>query len=186
MPTSTANLSQRTRHDLVTVTLHWAMTVLILVLFLLGWYMVDLPKGSAERTYFFGLHKSIGLTVAALLVLRIGWRLWTPRLAPAEGLTRWQRKLSILTHRLLYVFMLLQPLTGYISSSFAGYPTRFWGLPLPQWAGKDPVLNELFSGVHKSCSMLLALLVGLHICGALAHLSGRHENVLRRMLPGRD
>ena len=148
--------------------------------------MVDLPKGSDERTFFFGLHKSIGLTVAALLVLRIGWRLRKPGPAPADGLIEWQRRLSILTHRLLYVFMVLQPLSGYISSSFAGYPTRFWGMALPQWADKNPALNELFTGVHESCSVVLALLIGLHICGALAHLWGGHENVLRRMLPGHD
>ncbi len=162
------------------------MALLILVLFLLGWYMVDLPKDSAERTYFFGLHKSIGLTVAALLVLRIGWRLRMPGLAPANGLTEWQRRLSILVHRLLYVFMVLQPLSGYISSSFAGYPTRFWGMQLPQWAEKNPVLNELFTGVHAFCSVVLALLVVLHIAGGLAHLSGRHVNVLPRILPWRD
>ena len=109
-----------------------------------------------------------------------------PGTAPADGLTEWQRRLSILVHRLLYVFMVLQPLSGYVSSSVAGYPTRFWGLPLPQWAEKDPVLNELFTGVHEFCSVVLAILIGVHIAGGLAHLSGRHVNVLRRILPGRD
>ena len=162
------------------------MTVLILVLFLLGWYMVDLPKGGDERTFFFALHKSIGLTVAAFLVLRVGWRLRKPGPAPADSLSEWQRRLSILTHRLLYLFMVLQPLSGYISSSFAGYPTRFWGLTLPQWADKNPALNELFTGVHVSCSVALALLIGLHVCGAFAHLWGGHENVLLRMWPVRE
>ena len=173
------------RYDRVSVAIHWAMAILILVLFLLGWYMVDLPKGSEARTYYFGLHKSIGLTVATLLVLRVGWRLRVPWLAPAGGLAEWQRRLSVLTHRLLYVFMVLQPLSGYISSSFAGYPTRFWGIGLPQWADKDPVMNELFTRVHFSCSVALAVLIGLHISGGLAHLWGGHVNVLRRMLPGR-
>ncbi len=186
MPAPAVKLMQRARYDLVTVIMHWAAAVLILVLFLLGWYMVDLAKGSAERTYFFGLHKSIGLTVAALVVLRIGWRLRRPGPAPADSLTEWQRRLSVLTHRLLYVCMVLQPLSGYLSSSFAGYPTRFWGVELPQWAHKDPVVNELYTGVHEFCSVVLALLIGLHVCGALAHLWGGHENVLRRILPGRD
>ena len=176
----------RARYDLAMILLHWAMATAILVLFLLGWYMVDLPKGSDERTFYFGLHKSIGLTGAALLVLRISRRLRAPGPAPAEDLTEWQRRLSMLTHWLLYVFMALQPLSGYISSSFAGYPTRFWGWPLPQWADKDPALNELFTGVHESCSVVLALLIGLHVCGGLAHLWGGHVNVLRRMLPWRD
>lgn len=162
------------------------MAGLILVLFLLGWYMVDLPRGSAERTYFFALHKSVGLTVATLVILRIVWRLRMPALAPLSGLPEWQRRLPVLTHRLLYVFMVLQPLSGYFSSSFAGYPTRFWGMSLPQWADENPPVNEMFTDVHEICSLLLLGLIGLHVCGALAHLWSGHENGLRRMLPGRD
>ena len=170
------------RYDLVSVLLHWLMAALILVLFLLGWYMVDLPKASAERTYFFSLHKSVGLTVATLLFVRIGWRLRSPVLAPVAGLVEWQRRLALLTHWLLYLFMVLQPLSGYLSSSFAGYPTRFWGMPLPQWADKDPVVNEMLTGVHQFCSLALLGLIGLHVCGALGHLWGGHENVLPRMM----
>lgn len=174
------------RYDLASILLHWVMALLILVLFLLGWYMVDLPKSSAERTYFFSLHKSVGLTVATLAVLRIGWRIRSPGLAPASGLAEWQRRLSVVTHRLLYAFMVLQPLSGYLSSSFSGYTTRFWGIPLPQWADEDWVVNELFTGVHELSSMALLALISLHFCGALAHLWTGHENVLPRMLPGRD
>ena len=172
---------QPASYDLVSVVLHWLMAALILVLFLVGWYMVDLPKDSAERTYFFDLHKSVGLTVATLVVLRLGWCLRRPGLAPFAGLAEWQRRLSVLTHRLLYVFMVLQPLSGYLSSSFAGYPTRFWGLPLPQWADKDPVVNEMFTDLHELSSLALLGLIALHVCGALAHLWSGHESVMPRM-----
>ncbi|MBI1732013.1 MAG: cytochrome b [Gammaproteobacteria bacterium] len=172
------------RYDPLSIALHWAVALLILVLFLLGWYMVDLPKGSAERSYFFSLHKSVGLTVASLVVVRIAWRARQPEPVPVAGLAQWQRRLAAMTHRLLYVFMIVQPLTGYLSASFSGYPTGFWGVPLPQWADKDPVVNEIFTGVHVLSSKVLLALIVLHTCGALSHLWSRHENVLRRMLPG--
>ncbi len=169
-----------TRYDLTLIVLHWVMAALILVLFLLGWYMDDLPKGGAERAYFFALHKSVGLTLAMLLVLRLAWRLRSPGPAPFAGLAEWQKRLSVLTHRLLYVFMVLQPLSGYLSSSFAGYPTRFWGIALPVWADKDPVVNELFTRVHEVSSLALLALIALHVCGALVHV-WRGQSVLSRM-----
>lgn len=171
------------RYDGVAMLLHWLMFILILILFMLGWYMVDLPKESPERTYFFALHKSIGLTLAVLLFVRIAWR-WehTPPALP-ESLAAWQRRLAEATHYLLYFFMLLQPVSGYVSSSFSGYPTRLWGVLLPQWGWKSPGLNELFTEVHETSSLALLCLIILHVCGALAHLVGAHENVLTRMLP---
>jgi cytochrome b561 len=165
---------------------HWVMAVLILVLFLLGWYMVDLPKGSSERTFFFTLHKSVGLTVAFLLVLRLGWRWQAAAMAPASGLAPWQVRLAANAHRLLYVVMVLQPLSGYISSSFSGYPTRVWGIVLPQWADKNPELNQLFTDVHEVISMVLCALILLHLCGALWHFIGKHPSVLPRMWPARQ
>lgn len=174
------------RYDTMTIVLHWIMAALILVLFPLGWYMVDLPKGSAERSAFFVLHKSIGLTVAALLVIRIAWRARAPAMAAAPGLAPWQEQTARIAHRLLYVFMVLQPASGYISSSFSGYPTRIWGFALPQWADKDPYWNQFFTDVHGASSIALAALILLHVAGALWHLTGRHPGVLPRMLPGRN
>jgi cytochrome b561 len=162
------------------------MAVLILVLFALGWYMVDLPKGSTDRTFYFSMHKSVGLTVAALALVRIAWRAGKPGFPPAGGSAPWQHRLAVVTHRLLYLLMVCQPLSGYLSSSFSGFATRFWGVPLPQWADRDPMLNDLFTGVHALLAKILFVLAVLHVCGALSHLVGAHENVLRRMLPEGD
>lgn len=174
------------RYDTTTIVLHWVMAALILVLFPLGWYMVGLPKGSDERSYFFALHKSIGLTVAVLLVIRLAWRARAAAMMAAPGLAPWQERTAKVAHRLLYVFMALQPTSGYISSSFAGYPTRVWGVALPQWADKDPYWNQFFTGIHEASSLALAALIALHVAGALWHLTGRHPSVLPRILPGRD
>ena len=96
----------------------------------------------------------------------------------------WQKKLANSTHVLLYVLMFVQPLSGYLSSSFSGYSTRFWGLALPQWAPQDTVVNEMFTEIHVASSVLLLCVVTLHLLGGLGHLFSLHTNVLVRMWPG--
>ena len=170
----------------ISILLHWLMALLILILFCLGWYMEDLPKGSDERSYFFALHKSIGLTVFLILLVRVVWAL-THRAPPMPlSLTKWQRIVATTTHHSLYLLMFLQPLTGYLSSSFSGYKTKFWNIiTLPQWAEKNKEMNELLTEVHEISSILLATCIVLHILGAFSYLFLRHENVLSRMLPGK-
>lgn len=176
-------MTKKTRYDNVAVLLHWSIMLLILSLFCIGWYMVDTPDGSLIRTKLFALHKSIGLTTALLIICRITWRIThTPPPLP-ETVQPWQGKLASLTHFLLYFLMVLQPLSGYLSSSFSGYKTRVWGIPLPNWGWKEPTLNQLFTDIHVISSVTLLCLIILHICGAFSHLFFQHGNVLPRMWP---
>lgn len=171
------------KYSMPAIIFHWLMVLLIFTLFALGWYMVDLPKGSPERSWFFALHKSIGLTTALIALLRLLWRLGHKPPKWPESLLHWQRKLADITHNLLYLLIFLQPVSGYISSSFSGYKTKVWGLPLPHWGWENPVLNELFTAFHAACSVLLLCLIILHVLAAIASLFAAHESVLKRMLP---
>ena len=159
------------------------MVVLIFTLYGLGWYMTDLPKGSEERTWFFALHKSIGLTTALLALIRITWRFFHEPPALPTHIPALQRRLANGVHHLFYVFMLVQPVSGYISSSFAGYGTNFWGIPLPDWGWKDQVLNEIFTDIHVASSVALLLLICLHLGRVIHHVFFTGDNVLKRMLP---
>ena len=171
------------RYDAISMLLHWVTVVLLCVMFGLGWYMVDLPKGSPERTWFFALHKSVGLSTALVVFLRLGWRAVHAAPPLPESILIWQRKLAKATHLMLYVFLIVQPLSGYLSSSFTSYATRWWGVPLPQWGWRDAVLNELFTDIHEASSYVLIGLIVLHVCGTLVHLAGP-DKVIFRMLPG--
>ena len=166
--------------------IHWLMVILIFTLFGLGWYMSDLPKDSPERTWFFALHKSVGLTTALMVVLRVIWRLTHIPPALPETMEYWKRRLAEATHHFLYVLMFLQPVSGYISSSFSGYSTKFWGIPLPDWGWKDQILNELFTDIHVASSVALLTLIVIHILGALHHGFTAEEGVVWRMLPITD
>ncbi len=179
-------MSEVQKYSKLAMSLHWLMAILILVLFCLGWYMEDLPKGSDERSYFFRLHKNIGMTVFLLLFIRIIWAVIDRRPALPRSLSSWQRKLATATHHSLYLFMILQPLTGFISSSFTKYKTSFWGIiDLPRIFEPSKEWNDFFTAIHEISSIFLLTLIVIHLCGAFAFLISRHENVLSRMLPNK-
>lgn len=173
------------RYSNTAIFLHWLMAILLISLFCLGWYMVDLPKGSEERSWYFALHKSIGLTMAFLALIRLVWRSTHVPPPLPESVSQLKRQLAGLTHWLLYVAMIIQPLSGYISSSFSGYKTKIWGFPLPHWGWKSPELNELFTDIHVASSVALLCLVILHLSGVVIHLYEGDKHLLRRMIPGK-
>ncbi len=173
------------RYSLTAIILHWLMAILLLTLFGLGWYMVDLPKGSDERSWFFALHKSIGLTMALLAFIRVAWRFTHVPPDLPETVSKFKQILAGLTHWLLYIAMIVQPLSGYISSSFSGYKTKLWGIPLPHWGWKSPALNELFTDIHVASSVALLCLVIMHLGGVVVHVYEGDKQILRRMTPGK-
>lgn len=164
------------------MALHWVMAIMIFCLFMIGWNMVDLPRGS-ERTFYFALHKSLGLTVVALVIVRVIWRLYPPPPPYHSSLAGWRLSFARCAHYLLYFLMFLQPLSGYLSSSFSGYSTRIFGLPLPQWGWRDPPVNEFFTEVHVASSVLFLTVIVIHILAALLHAFSQENGVFRRILP---
>ncbi len=170
------------RYTLPAILFHWLIAALIILQLALGWYMEDLPKG-ALKSDTFALHKSVGITVFLLALMRLRWRLAHPPPPLPPSLAPWQRGLARGTHISLYVLMFLQPLSGYLSSSFSGYQTRWFGLPLPHWGWKEPVLNEILSEVHELSAIALVTLVIVHSAAALRHALTPADTILRRMLP---
>lgn len=164
------------------MVLHWLSAVLVLTLFGLGWFMVELPPGP-QRGYYFALHKSIGLSLFALLLARVGWRLGHAPPAFPGAVPRWRGVLARGVHLTFYALLVIQPVTGYLSSSFSGYRTRWFGLPLPHWGHENPPLNALFTELHVITSVTLLVLIGVHVLGALSHLASGEAALLRRMWP---
>ena len=174
------------RYDRVAVALHWLIAFGVLAQIGLGWWMLDIPKQPVGvRAGWFNLHKSIGLTLGALVVLRLAWRLAhrPPPLPPS--LPRWQQAAAIANHRLLYLCLLVMPLSGYLGSSFSGYPVRFFGITLPGWAARNDALKDLFSQIHYAAAAIFMLLIALHAAAALKHLLAR-DGLFGRMWPGRE
>ncbi len=169
------------RYTRTAIVIHWLAAALVFVLVGLGWFMVDLPKGP-DRGYYFALHKSIGLSVFALMAARIAWRLCHAPPPLPDEVPRWQRALARLVHLAFYAVLVVQPLSGYLSSSFSGYRTSWFGIALPHWGWRDAPLNELFTEIHVIGSIALVVLIGIHLLGVLSHLLGGQAHLLRRML----
>jgi len=173
------------RYTGTAILLHWVIALLVFVLIGLGWFMVDIPKNTPERSYFYNLHKSIGLTTLAFIVVRVAWRLThlPPRL-PAT-LKEWEAVAATWTHRLLYVCLLVMPLSGYIASNFTKFGVKYFGIELAPWGPEDKTLYGIFNNIHVFTSYLFVVLIALHVAGAFKHLVVDRDSVFRRMLPGR-
>jgi cytochrome b561 len=164
-------------------TLHWLMAVLIIGLGLVGLYMADLPN-SPQKIKIYALHKSTGLTVLALLLLRVAWRMADRR--PDEvPMPRWQTLAARGVHVLLYVLMLVLPISGWMYNSASGYPLQWFGLfNLPSLTGgADPELKGTAHMIHEFGFYVLVLLLIAHAGAALKHHFVDRDDTLVRMLP---
>jgi len=175
---------EKTAYDGLAQLFHWSIVLLIAAAFGLAWYMEDLPL-SPWKAQLYNLHKSIGLAVLTLAILRLAWRL-THRPPPLPaGSPDWEHKAATATHVLLYGLLFLQPLLGLGIAFFSGFPTRVFGLfNLPSPLPPDKALMEAMGELHELAGTLLLILVGLHIAAALRHHFILKNDVLRRMLPG--
>jgi cytochrome b561 len=164
------------------MALHWLSAMVVAGLLGWGLYMVDLPKGP-DRSWAFGVHKSLGLLAVLLVLVRVAWCARHP--APVlAGIGRGVQRLAAAAHRLLYALLFAVPLAGLASASFTPYPLKFFGLALPKPGRPDPALNELLSGLHGVLAWALAAVIILHVAAAARHLL-RGDGVVQRMLPGR-
>jgi cytochrome b561 len=172
------------RYGAVAQALHWLIAAMIFVMLGLGYYMEDLPLGT-RKLELYGIHKSIGLTIALLAALRLAWRLLNPPPPLPASMKPWERKAAHGVHALLYLMLFVQPLVGFLQSNAANFPVVLWGfVPLPPLIGPDEPLAETLIGVHSIGGNLLAILVIVHIAAALRHHFVLKDDVLRRMLPG--
>lgn len=174
------------RYTRTAVVLHWLVAALVFGQLALGWWMIGLPeRPPGLQAGWFNLHKSIGLTIALLMLARLWWRARHPAPPLPESIPRWQALAARVNHRLLYACLLLLPLSGYLGSSFSGYPIKYFGIPLPSWGWASPALKEFFSEVHFVTVCVLFALIMLHVAAALKHLLVNRDGVFARMWPQR-
>ena len=171
------------RWGAISIGLHWLVVLLVVATAVLGLYMTDLPLG-LYKVKVYALHKSLGLTVLGLGVLRLGWILSSGRPKALPGDPAWQRALAKLTHGGLYALLLIVPLSGWWYNSVAGFGLRWFGLfQVPALGAADAALKEMAKERHELLFYVLAGLVAVHAIGALWHHYGLRDATLRRMLP---
>ena len=170
------------RYTRPAIFFHWVLAALIPFQIGLGWYMLFI-EDSPGSTAYFALHVSLGLTAALLIALRLMWRLNNRPIPLPATLPAWQAKVANLTHVLLYVLLVLMPITGFLGASLSGEPLAFFGIPLPSWTSGNDTLKEQFFTAHAIIAWALVALVSLHVLGALKHLLIDKDSVFGRMWP---
>jgi cytochrome b561 len=116
---------------LVSRSLHWGMAVMILCLIPIGLFVSVLPKGSIDRDSFLVAHQSVGLTVLALVFVRLAWLGMNPAPALSTGLTSWERFLALATRVCLYLTVVGFPLSGLLVNVFQAEPVDLYGWTIP-------------------------------------------------------
>lgn len=166
--------------------LHWTIAALILSIGAVGLAMGELPR-SPKWFWVYTLHKSLGLTVLALVLVRIAWRLYAGAPPPVEGTPRWQARLASLTHGAIYVLILAMPLSGWLYDSASGLrPFRWFGLAeVPKLSPPHEALADAMHETHELLFWVLIALVIGHAGAALYHHFVRRDATLARMLPRR-
>jgi len=164
--------------------LHWSMAALIAVQLCLGWIGHDMARSPAKVTLM-TTHKSLGITLLALVFLRIAWR-WTNSTPDLSGQgTRWELLAARASHAGLYLLLLALPISGWISASASAIPWKFWWLaPLPKLVATNPDLQKAAEETHEWLVTVLVVLLAVHVLAALRHHFLKGNDVLRRMWSG--
>lgn len=172
------------RYGSTLIALHWLMLVLLAAVYLAIELRVLYPRGSGVREGLKTLHYVLGLTVFALVWLRLLARLAgrIPDIIPNPP--RWQLRIAHAVEFTMYLFLVLMPLMGWMMLSAEGKPVSLFGLPLPALIGANASLAEQLKDIHTITGKSGYALVGLHALGALFHHYVQRDNTLRRMLPG--
>jgi cytochrome b561 len=171
------------RWGTVTQFLHWLIVVLIIAQVILANLAEDLPLGM-KKLAMYARHKSVGITILVLAVIRLTWRWANPTPALPSTLKPYERFLATVTHGGLYLLLFAMPLTGWMMTSARGFPASWFGFfQLPDFVPKNQALYEAMKQTHDTLALALYAIVFLHVAAALKHHYMLKDDVLRRMLP---
>ncbi len=195
-------MSTTTRYTKTAVILHWLIAIAIFSMFALGWFMEGLPKEGAKkmaydvfnfgiytwqladaatpRTFYFNLHKSIGVTILGLIIIRVLWRVTHRPPALLSSYKVWERKLATGVHHLLYLLMIALPVSGVIMATYSKYGIKWFGYPLIKGLDNNAA-RESFKEIHEFIGIVILVMVILHIAGALKHHFVDKDDTLKRM-----
>jgi cytochrome b561 len=195
-------ISSVQRYNKVAVVLHTLVAVFIFAMLGLGWFMSDLPKDMPKaasvdlfdlgvyslplaeplspRAFYFNLHKSLGITIFALILFRLFWRLTHTAPDFPATMKAWETTLAEYTHKALYLFMLAVPTTGLIMAAYSKYGVVWFGVRLIEGLNNEG-LRTAFKEAHEFTVTVLVALVVVHVLAAIKHKVIDKDEVLQRM-----
>ncbi|HET7204729.1 MAG TPA: cytochrome b [Steroidobacteraceae bacterium] len=164
--------------------LHWAIVLLIVSQYFIAEAAEDAGKDTPERASLMGWHVSFGMLVLLLALVRIAWKIANKGQPAVLGQVAWQRKAATAGHGILYLLILLQPLSGWLVVSSGGSPAGFFGwFDFPALVAENHGLHEALEEVHEVLFNVLLVVAVVHVAAALYHHWVLRDATLRRMLP---
>lgn len=171
------------RFGSIAIALHWLVAVTVTGLFALGWWMTELNYYSPWYQSAPWWHKSIGLTLALVVVARIVWRLISPPPAPLDTHTQTEVRAAKAAHLLLYLLLFIIFVSGYLISTADGRPIEVFGwFAVPATLTAIPQQEDIAGWVHWIVACVLMGLAGLHAAAALKHHFIDRDRTLLRIL----
>lgn len=171
-----------TRYSTISITLHWLMLLVIVGVFAAMELREYYPRGSDTRNWLKSMHFTLGLTVLALVWIRIAARVMTSSPAPMAG-PLWRTVPAKAVHFALYGFMIAMPLAGWALLSAEGDAIPFYGLSLPALIAKNPALAEQIEWAHVLGGDIVFWVILAHAAAAIFHQYWLKDDLLRRMIP---
>lgn len=164
--------------------LHLVMALGLIGLLALG-YVIASMQVSLANFWLFNLHKSLGITLLALALLRLVWHRISPPPGPVHALPAWQQMAARATHLLLYGLMLALPLAGWVASAATGPDVTVFGLvTLPRIAPVSEAVETTAFALHSALAYLLVVVLSLHVAAALYHQFRLADRSLARVFLG--
>ena len=169
--------------------LHWLIAALIFVMFTLAWTMGDFS--GIQKFKLYNLHKSIGISILALMSLRLFWRSFQGAPVLPRSVPRRERIAARFGHLALYAALFLMPFSGWAMISASDKPSVLFGykaFPLISWLSELPpdqkeVIADIFKSIHEFTANVLLFLIGIHVAAALRHAFVLKDGIMSRMLP---
>jgi cytochrome b561 len=176
-------LKNSTSHfGIIAIVLHWLMALSVFFLFSLGWWMTGLDYYDSWYKIGPWWHKSMGVILFGLLILRFFWRLFTPPPQPLTHHKAWEIKVAHWVHLLLYLLLLMTMLNGYLISTADNRPIEVFGwFSIPATITSIPNQADVAGWVHLILASFLLGLALLHAAAALKHHYIDRDNSLKRI-----
>jgi superoxide oxidase len=171
------------RYSTLSIGLHWFMLMLLAAVYACAELRDFFPRGSDTVQALKTWHYTLGLSVLAVVLLRVAARALGPTPAITPAPPRWQLRLATVLQVALYALMFCLPLAGWLMLSARGTPIPFFGLQLPALIAKNKDTADFIKEVHETGAAVGYFLIGAHAAAALFHHYFLRDNTLRRMLP---
>lgn len=164
------------------ITLHWFIAIIVFILIALGLNMVDIERGTPERAFYYNLHKSFGLTLLLLMIARIFFRIKFKSPPLPSNVSLFQQTVARASHFILYLSLVLMPLSGLIASQFTKYGVKYFGLfKIPPLFSENKFYYDLFQNLHKVFAIVIIIMVSIHILAAFKHMLVDKDDIFERI-----